>query len=105
MMQDIVVNMTEEDIQAVWNKGEQAIKAHPAKWRKDAYGAWICRDHYGDQSSTYGWEIDQIVPVTEGGTGDLSNLRPLHWKNAAAKRDGKSRCPVTAHGGQNLDFS
>jgi hypothetical protein len=62
----------------VWNKAVN-------EWgffyfRKDAYGTPIAKQDFGLQSK-YGWEIDHIVPVTQGGTDDPENLRPLHWRN------------------------
>ena len=40
-------------------------------------GAWIFRGHYGRKDSEYGWVIDHIKPLSEGGTNDISNLRPM----------------------------
>ena len=40
----------------------------PTLFRKDACGAWIIRDKYGDSDSIYGWQIDHIelVPMQPG---------------------------------------
>jgi len=91
---------SEENIQEVWEKGEIVTNYDKNKYRKDQCGAWIIRDKYGDRSSIYGWEIDHISP--EGGD-DLSNLRPLQWKNNVAKSEGRLKCPVTASGNTNVD--
>jgi hypothetical protein len=99
------MNWTEQQIQSVWDKGQAVDNANPRKWRKDACGAWICRDQHGNQKSSFGWEIDHIVAPGNGGTDDLENLRPLQWKNRALKKEGQLTCPVTANGGINLDFS
>ncbi|MCF8239512.1 MAG: HNH endonuclease [Saprospiraceae bacterium] len=49
-------------------------------------------DH-GDRTSDYGWEIDHIRAVSNGGNDDLENLQPLHWRNNAAKWDSMNwRC-------------
>lgn len=50
----------------------------------DAFGNIIRFSHYGDRTSAYGWEIDHIVPVAVGGSGDLTNLRPLHFRQNAS---------------------
>ena len=75
----------ERTIDAVWQKGTYSFVL-PQGFRKDYCGAKIQRSKYGilDQ---YGWEIDHIKPVEQGGTDDLSNLRPLHWENNRAKGD------------------
>lgn len=43
-------------------------------------------DH-GNRNAEYGWEIDHINPVSNGGADVINNLQPLHWKNNAAKGD------------------
>ena len=99
------MNWTELEIQTVWDKGAIAEKINPQKWRKDACGAWIARNYYGDRSSKFGWEIDPAPPGTGGGAKDVSKLQPLHWKNAGATNGGKLTCVVTAYGGDNFEFS
>ena len=64
----------------VWQKGHIVAGYDAGKWRKDDFGNWIRWQDYGNRDSEFGWEIDHIVPVSEGGTDDFSNLRPLWWK-------------------------
>ena len=53
--------------------------------RVDAWGWTIVRQDYGNTRSRYGWEIDHIVPVTQGGGDDVANLQPLQWENNRRK--------------------
>ncbi len=98
------MSFTEDFVWLVWSKGH--IKGNdPLMWRADDCGAWIMRSHYGKRNSEYGWEIDHIKPVSEGGTDELSNLRPLHWENNIRKSDGSLDCRVTAEGANNVRIS
>ena len=92
----------EGTVRAVWDKGEVTANADPEVWRKDACGAWIRRDFYGDRDSQFGWEIDSVVPKSDGGDDDLLNLRPLHWRNREGRRAGRLACSVTARGWLNV---
>ncbi len=72
---------SEETIQSVWEKGEIVAKYDANRFRKDQYGAWMRRLSYGDENTMLGWEIDHNTPESEGGGDELSNLRPLQWRN------------------------
>jgi hypothetical protein len=95
------MGFTEEKIQKVWEKGKTVAKNDPKVWRKDQCGAWMKRADYGNINSEYGWQIDHITPVSEGGTDDLSNLRPLQWENNLATQAGRLKCVVSAFGEHN----
>ena len=69
-------------IEAVWKKGK-TVSPDPM-FKRDACGALMMRISYGGQGE-YGWEIDHIKPVSQGGTDDLENLQPLHWENNRRK--------------------
>jgi len=95
------MGFSEEMIQSVWEKGNIVYGNDPNFWRKDQCGAWIGRTSYGNRDSQYGWEIDHITSVSNGGSDALSNLRPLHWGNNASKQDGRLICSVIASGQNN----
>lgn len=72
---------------SVWAKGEIAGGYNAVFYRRDAFGAWMQYSAHGDTSSHYGWEIDHIKPLAEGGTDELANLQPLQWQNNRKKGD------------------
>lgn len=69
----------------VWNKAHPQLGYDANLYRKDDWGWWICYTDYGNRSSDYGWELDHLTPVSEGGSDSLANLRPLHWRNNVAR--------------------
>ena len=74
-------------INAVWQKGLIVPGLLPNIFRRDRYGTIIKYSDYGNRNSEYGWEIDHIIPKSRGGSDNLNNLQPLHWKNNCAKGD------------------
>lgn len=102
-----VVGFSGDTVWMVWSKGEIFAGNDPVFWRKDVCGAWIYRGHYGRKDSEYGWVIEHIIPLSEGGTDDVSNLTPMHWKNTVRKTDGNFECNVTSagvHNGSPLEY-
>ena len=59
----------------------QKIPGRDCRWRQDDYGRWMKFADYGKRDSEYGWEVDHIRSQYLGGSDDLNNLRPLHWKS------------------------
>ena len=94
------MSFSDEKVQKVWEKAQVAPPNDQNTYRKDQCGAWINRGAYGDRNSKYGWEVDHINP---NGGDDLTNLRPLHWKNNLDKGEGKLKCPVTSEGDHNIE--
>lgn len=77
----------------VWKKGTVVDKYDKNRWRKDACGAWMDYNEYGNTDSKYGWQVDHIFPasvledngVSEDDRDNLINLRPMQWKNNDVK--------------------
>ena len=88
------MELTEELKKRIWNKGIEDEKYPSERVRKDACGAYMFYDDFGDRESLFGWEIDHIYPasklkertdVSPEEIDNIDNLRPLHWKNNASK--------------------
>jgi hypothetical protein len=89
----------EETIQAVWEKGRSSGSNDEHRWRKDACGAWICRQDYRNRDSEYGWEIGLIA---FDGPYEFANLRPMNWQNNVFNDNELADCKITAHGKHNV---
>ena len=82
------------------------------RYRKDACGAWIMRNKYGDIDSMYGWVIDHIVPQSllkelgfdEKMINNPLNLRALQHANNMSKSDDypSYTAVVTSEGVENV---
>ena len=84
-------NLTDKEIEEVWQKANIIPNNNPNIYRQDYAGAWIRRDLYGRTDTEYGWEIDHRKPLTLDGTYDKSNLDPLQWNNNRTKDDNYPR--------------
>ena len=88
------MELTEELKRAIWEKGVVDDKYPSERVRKDACGAFMLYEDFGDRNSIFGWEIDHIYPasklkqrngITAEQIDDIRNLRPLNWRNNASK--------------------
>ena len=89
-------------VEQVWQKGTIVGGYEQTKYRKDQCGAWITRSEFGNRNSIYGWEVDHITPLSQNGSDQLSNLRPLHWQNNVRREELNGQCAVTAQGERNV---
>ena len=74
---------------AVWQRCDP-LRGTPGtakEIRTDVCGAAIRWEDHGDTDSMYGWEVDHILPKSQGGGDDLDNLQALHWQNNRQKGD------------------
>jgi 5-methylcytosine-specific restriction endonuclease McrA len=74
-----------ELVEAVWHKA-RTLGIYETI-RVDAWGWTIVRQDYGNCNSRYGWEIDHIIPVEQGGGDEITNLQPLQWENNRRKNE------------------
>jgi hypothetical protein len=77
---------SEAFIQAAWEKARIAAGYDVRYIRMDRFGALIARSRYGMQIEL-GWHIDHFIPSSKGGSDELHNREPLHWRNNLAKSD------------------
>ena len=76
--------ITEERKRRVWEKGVIVPNYDPAKYRKDACGAWIAWNRYDDKHSPYGWQIDHIYPESKLRVRRMSQKSIDHPEDAHA---------------------
>jgi len=96
---------TRELIQKVWEKGVVVPNSDKKNWRKDQCGAWISRSEFGRQRNLFGWEINYIRPQMQRDGQDLSNLRPMQWKNNIHKQGDNTICVLKAAGLENCNIT
>lgn len=101
------LKVSEELIQAVWEKARVVQAVNPDRWRKDQNGAWIGRDKFNDASLplSFGWKLSFILPPEDGGPVTPDNLKPMQWENAEAIRRRTQRNVVTSEEFHNTYFS
>ena len=73
-------------VDKVWEKAKHVRGKNPDVIRKDGKGNLIRKSSHGTEGE-YGWEIDHIKPKSRGGSDDIRNLQPLHWKDNRKKGD------------------
>ena len=106
---------SEDQIQNVWNRATIVEGYDKNRFRKDACGAWIIREKYGDNDSLYGWEIDHIVPkvlleekgYSQTDIDNCDNLRALQHENNVSKSDDypSYTAVVTSEGTENVSVT
>jgi hypothetical protein len=78
---------SEQEKRAVWQKGSVIEGYDSSLWRRDICGHAMKYTEHGNRASDYGWEIDHIKAVANGGDDSISNLQPLYWGNNSSKGD------------------
>lgn len=106
------MTFSDQQIQEAWNHASAVEGYDHSCFRKDACGAWIIRDKYGDTDSLYGWVIDHVVPrsllqekgISEPMIDNSLNLRALqHENNESKSNDYPSyTAVVTSEGTKNV---
>ena len=79
-----VNNYDDFTIVEVWRKAIPYKKFE--LYKKDCYGSLMFYDDYGIESEN-GWLILHIISVSDGGTDEIENLQPVHWKNSNKKKN------------------
>ena len=82
-----------ELIEAAWALGRVMPEADGERWRQDACGAWMLREHFGREDSDFGWKLEKTFP---GGEETADNVRPFHWRNSYDLANRRPHCRVSA---------
>lgn len=69
----------------IWEKAYPLPGFDPNIYRIDEYGDIIKYSDHGNRDSEFGWEIDHEIPVSLIRIDNISNLKPLHYRNNIAK--------------------
>lgn len=106
VMAEIKKVFTEAEKKYVWdNKATKVEGVDPDVFRQDYAGAWMRYADYGNRNSQYGWEIDHLKPLSQGGEEVMTNYLPLQWQNNVRKGDNYPRwaTAVAADGQNNVE--
>lgn len=74
-------------LKLVWEKGIIIPNYPQDLWRLDYCGGIMNFTEHGNTDSKYGWEIDHINPIANGGNDNFQNLQPLNWEVNRKKSD------------------
>ena len=92
---------TEEELDDIWEQGLPAEGFDDELFRMDAAGALMERSAFG-KKHRYGWLVDSPAHEDEK---NLSALRPLFWKNHAARLDEAPRKFFRYHAALDLNVN
>ena len=106
---------SERQVKCAWSHATTVEGFDPDHFRKDACGAWIFWDKYGNTDSMYGWVVDHVVPAsllkekgcTQEEIDNPANLRALQHENNTSKGDDypSYTASVTSEEAQNVNTS
>ena len=80
------MSYTKKELDEIWAKGNLHSGSGDNATCFDDYGNEIRRGSHGKMTNK-GWEVDHILPKANGGSDDISNLRPLQWEANRVKAD------------------
>ncbi len=69
---------TDIEIEFAWNRCDVVEGFDTWLWRLDVDGRVMKRTEYG-KTTDYGWEVDHILPLSQGGADTLLNMRARHY--------------------------
>ena len=88
---------------SVWERGYVIPDRDPFFFRLDELGNEIHRWAYANAASPYGWEKDFVLPIALGGTGHITNLRPLNLRAITPERTGIVALPLNPNETQSTE--
>lgn len=77
---------SDDKLDKIWDKGGKIRRKDSNLYRKDSKGKTIYKPSYG-KTSNMGWEVDHKRPRSKGGSDNIRNLVPKHWKSNRRKSD------------------
>lgn len=96
MKKDATMEINHETAKSLWNK-----RYGKATRVKDFAGREMDKGSYGDRNSDYGWNLDHILPQSQGGKDTESNLICCHIKTNDEKAD---KYPVFNANGKTFEI-